>query len=204
MTSSCVRSCIAYRRVIDGEIVEFGTTGKLYNSNLLMYDRKTDTWWTQIGGLAVVGELTGQRLEAISIDIVVWRDWKTAHPDSEVLSQDTGFPRSYGTDPYGNYYEDTFIMFPLTDSDERIHPKTVVFGIEVDGQHKAYREDDLVAAGRIKDDFAGRLLAVERDASEMVAVTDLSTGDKIVKERDFWFAWNVFHPETALWGAPTS
>ncbi|KKK46955.1 hypothetical protein LCGC14_3160060 [marine sediment metagenome] len=96
-------SGIAYEGKINGEEVEFGTSGKLYNSNLVMYDRKTDSYWTQIDGLAIVGELTGTRLTPISIDTVVWQDWKEAHSDSEVLSQDTGFRRAYGTDPYGNY-----------------------------------------------------------------------------------------------------
>ncbi|MFQ6119316.1 MAG: DUF3179 domain-containing protein, partial [Methanosarcinales archaeon] len=95
-------SGIAYERTINGEEVEFGTSGKLYNSNLVMYDRKTNSYWSQIDGLAIVGELTGTKLTAVSIDTVVWRDWKKAHPDSEVLSQDTGFIRPYGRDPYGN------------------------------------------------------------------------------------------------------
>jgi hypothetical protein len=69
-------SGIAYERKINGEEVEFGTSGKLYNSNLVMYDRKTNSYWTQIDGLAIVGELTGMKLTPISLDTVVWRDWK--------------------------------------------------------------------------------------------------------------------------------
>jgi hypothetical protein len=61
-----------------------------------MYDRKTDTWWTQIDGKAIVGALSGEELTGVSIDTVVWRDWKEVHPDSEVLNQDTGFSRPYG------------------------------------------------------------------------------------------------------------
>ena len=83
--------------------MEFGTSGKLYNSNLVMYDRKTDTYWSQLDGLAIVGELTGMELIPVPIGTVVWRDWKKEHPDSEVLSQITGWSRPYGVDPYGNY-----------------------------------------------------------------------------------------------------
>ena len=131
---------------INGKRVEteFGTSGKLYESNLVMYDALTDTYWTQIGGLAILGELTGQELIPISIDTVVWRDYKTLNPDAEVLSQDTGINRNYGRDPYGNYYEDSFLIFPVKNSDNRIHAKTVVFGIEVNGNYKAYQEDDLL------------------------------------------------------------
>src|SRR3989338_1264282 len=141
-------SGIAYERKIEinGEKVEtrFGTSGKLYNSNLVMYDEKTDTYWQQIDGKAIVGELTGQELKEISIDTVVWRDWKSSHKDSEVLSKETGFSRQYGKDPYGNYYEDSFLIFDVENQDNRIHPKTVVFGIGVNGEFKAYREEYLI------------------------------------------------------------
>jgi len=192
-------SGIAFERTINGEEVEFGTSGKLYNSNLVMYDRKTDTYWTQIDGKAIIGPLTGMKLTPISIDTVVWRDWKVAHPDSEVLSQDTGFRRSYGRDPYGSYYEDSFLIFPVESEDNRVHPKTVIFGIEVDGFYKAYGEDDLIELGEIEDSVNGVPVKVTRDDAGIVKITNLDTREEIVKERDFWFAWYAFHPETELY-----
>jgi len=192
-------SGIAYRRSFDGEAVEFGTTGKLYNSNLVMYDRKTDTWWTQIDGKAIVGELTGQELTAISVDTVSWREWKKVHPDSEVLSRDTGFSRNYGRDPYGSYYEDSYLMFPVEHDDQRIHPKTVIFGIEVKGVYKAYKEQDLTQKGTFEDSVAGVTVRISRDAAGIVTFTELGSGREIVKERDFWFAWYAFHPDTLLY-----
>ena len=196
-------SGIAFERTIEingkREEVEFGTSGKLYNSNLVMYDRKTDTYWTQIDGRAIVGELAGQELREISIDTVAWRDWKKAHPDSEVLSQDTGFNRQYGKDPYGNYYEDSFVMFPVEAKDDRVHPKTVVFGIEVNGAYQAYKEEDLIGVGTVTDVVGGVNIKVERDAVGIVKVTNVDTGEEIVKERDFWFAWYAFHPDTILY-----
>jgi hypothetical protein len=192
-------SGIAYRRELNGEAVEFGTTGRLYNSNLVMYDRKTDTWWTQIDGKAIVGELTGQELTEISIDTVVWREWKAVHPESEVLNQDTGFSRPYGRDPYGTYYEDSFLMFPVENEDQRIHPKTVIFGIEVDGVYKAYLEEDVIRKGTFEDNVAGRSIRVTRDSAGVVTFTHPDTGREIVKERDFWFAWYAFHPDTLVY-----
>jgi hypothetical protein len=202
-------SGIAYESIIDvvdedGEkirkTVEFGTSGKLYNSNLVMYDRETQTYWTQIDGLAIVGELTGQKLNAISIDTVVWRDWKKVHPDSEVLSQETGHFRSYGTDPYGNYYEDSFLIFPVENEDDRIHPKTVIFGIEVGGVYKAYQEDDLIENPLIEDTVNDVNLIIKRDEVGIVSITKADTNEEVVKERDFWFAWYAFHPDTELYG----
>jgi hypothetical protein len=192
-------SGIAYEGKIGGEAVEFGTSGKLYNSNLVMYDRKTNSYWSQIDGLAIVGELTGTRLTPISIDTVVWRDWKPAHPDSEVLSQETGFSRPYGVDPYGSYYEDSFVFFPVENEDDRIHAKTVIFGIAVNGVYKAYQEDDLIELKTIEDTVGGVRIKVERDDAGIVGITNLDTGEEIIKERDFWFAWYAFHPETELY-----
>ena len=198
-------SGIAYKGEveIDGKRVEteFGTSGKLYNSNLIMYDALTDTYWTQIDGLAIVGELTGQKLISISIDTVVWRDWKNSllSLNSEVLSQDTGMNRNYGRDPYGSYYEDSFLIFPVDNSDNRIHEKAVVFGIEVDGKYKAYQEDDLIELREISDEIAGIKIKIERSTEGIVKITNLETGEEIIKERDFWFAWYAFHPDTDLW-----
>lgn len=192
-------SGIAFERKLNGEWVEFGTSGKLYNSNLVMYDRKTNSYWTQIDGLAIVGELTGTRLKPVSIDTVVWRDWKVAHPDSEVLSQQTGYSRPYGKDSYGSYYEDSFLFFPVEAEDDRVHPKTVIFGIEVNNIYKAYREADLKELKAIEDTVGGIKIKVERDNSGIVRITNLDTGEEIVKERDFWFAWYAFHPDTNLY-----
>jgi len=185
---------------VDGKMIEseFGTSGKLYNSNLVMYDRETDTYWSQIDGKAIVGKLTGQELKDISLDTVVWRDWKKAHPDSDVLSQKTGHSRNYGKDPYGNYYENSFLFFPVENEDERIHPKTVIFGIHVDGVYKAYKEDDLKKTSKIEDIIGKKKIIVERDEVGVVKIID-SSGKEIVKERDFWFAWYAFHPDTLLY-----
>ncbi len=164
-----------------------------------MYDRKTITYWSQFDGLAIVGELSGQKLTPVSIDTVVWRDWKREHQDFEVLSQDTGYRREYGRDPYGSYYEDSFLRFPVENEDGRIHPKTVILGIEINGVYKAYQEDDLKELGVIEDTVAKVRIRVERDDSGAVSVRNLETGEEIIEERGFWFAWYAFHPETELY-----
>ena len=192
-------SGVAFERVINRETVEFGTSGKLYNSNLGMYDRKTDTYWSQIDGLAIVGELTGMKLKMVRIDTVTWGEWKKAHPDSEVLSQDTGFSRAYGTDPYGGYYESDFILFPVENEDDRIHSKTVVFGVEINSAFKAYREDDLKQVKVIEDTVGGVNIRIERENAGTIMATNLDTGEEIIAERGFWFAWYAFHPETGLY-----
>lgn len=192
-------SGIAYERTIDGEEVEFGTSGKLYNSNLVMYDRKTNSYWSQIDGKAIVGELTGKELKAISMDTIAWRGWKEKNKDAQVLSKDTGFNRPYGNDPYGNYYEYSFLLFDVENSDNSVHPKTVIYGIEIDGRYKAYKDKDIALNSSLEDEVNGTKIKIEKDDIGQVAVTNLKNNKEIVKERDFWFAWYAFHPDTSLY-----
>lgn len=144
-----------FERVIQGEAVEFGTTGKLYQSNLLMYDRLTDTYWSQALGAAVKGPLSGDRLDRVPFDIASWGDWKDLHPETVILSTDTGHIRSYGVDPYGTYYTDPRIIFPVDNPDDRMHPKEIVIGLGLGGIHKAYRQADIESEVAINDSLGG-------------------------------------------------
>src|SRR3989338_4273965 len=112
-----------FDRNVDGKITEFGTSGKLYNSNLVMYDRNTDSQWSQALGVAITGQMTGYTLKRIPFDVARWSDWKSLYPDTLVLTTDTGFSRAYGSDPYGNYYTDSRIIFPVENKDDRLFLK---------------------------------------------------------------------------------
>jgi hypothetical protein len=91
------------RPLIDGELLDFGTSGKLYHSNLVMYDRQTGSYWAQAIGQAIVGPLVREQLEFIAARLLSWEDWRAAHPDGLVLSTETGFARDYGANPYAGY-----------------------------------------------------------------------------------------------------
>ncbi len=98
---------IAFDRNFDGQVLEFGTTGQLRHSDLVMYDRQTETWWQQATGEGLVGEYAGERLTLVPATVMSWRDVKEQRPSARVLSRDTGFPRDvtkrYGTNPYQGY-----------------------------------------------------------------------------------------------------
>lgn len=140
-----------FDRTIDGAETEFGTSGKLYNSNLVMYDRNTDSMWSQALGKAIVGDLTGYELQKIPFDLAKWSDWKMLHPDTLVLSTDTGFSRPYGTDPYGDYYTDSRIIFPIKNTDDRMHPKEIILGFEDKNSFKAYKLSDIESQKIVND-----------------------------------------------------
>ncbi|GAH38049.1 unnamed protein product, partial [marine sediment metagenome] len=94
---------IAFERTVDGEVLDFGTTGRLRFSNLIMYDRQTETWWQQASGEAIAGYLTGTQLAFLPASIISWEEFKSSFPDGTVLSRETGFNRSYGRNPYTGY-----------------------------------------------------------------------------------------------------
>jgi len=103
----------------DGRVLDFGTTGNLRNSDLVMYDRQTESWWQQITGEAIIGELTGTKLDFIPAPLVSWKDFMEAHPDGQVLSRETGFQRAYGRQPYILYDSSDPFLFS-GDVDERL------------------------------------------------------------------------------------
>ncbi len=96
-------TAIAFDRTVDGTVLSFGVSGFLRNSDLVMFDDETESFWQQITGEAIVGVRTGTNLELLPSSIVSWEDFRTSFPDGSVLSQDTGFSRPYGRNPYVGY-----------------------------------------------------------------------------------------------------
>jgi len=120
---------ISYRRpTVDGELLDFGTSGKLYRSNLVMYDRQTTSYWPQAFGRAVVGPLLGMELEPVATRLLSWADWRSAHPDGLVLSQRTGHVRRYGSNPYVGYEDEERPPLFTGEPDPRLRATEHVLG----------------------------------------------------------------------------
>jgi Protein of unknown function (DUF3179) len=96
-------TAIAFDRRLDGQVLDFGTTGNLRDSDLVMWDRQTESWWQQLTGEAIVGELTGKHLAMLPATIVSWAEFRGRYPAGQVLSRATGFLRDYGRNPYVGY-----------------------------------------------------------------------------------------------------
>lgn len=133
-------TAVAFERPkIEGEITTFGTSGKLINSNLLMYDRKTESLWPQVTGVALTGSEKGHSLQRIPAQIVSWTDFVTAHPDGTVLSRDTGHERRYGDNPYPGYDDvDKSPFLYSGEIDGRLAAMERVLGVAVDGDVVAF------------------------------------------------------------------
>jgi len=134
------KSAILYDRILEGKLLSFGNTGALYESTLLMYDRETESSWAQIGGRAIEGELKGKRLKALPSTTTRWKDWKNLHPDTLVLSLDTGHRRNYESNPYETYdrKKEALPPFPISLIDKRLPPKELIVGVNFNDVKKAY------------------------------------------------------------------
>jgi Protein of unknown function (DUF3179) len=123
-------SSLVFDRRVRGRTLTFGTTGNLRNSDLVMWDRQTESWWQQLTAEAVVGELTGTRLAVLPSQVLSWADFKRLHPDGDVLSRDTGVARDYGRNPYEGYDQPDSQPFLFDGkTDDRLPPKERVIAV---------------------------------------------------------------------------
>lgn len=191
-------SGITYKRILNGEEVQFGVSGKLYNSDLLMYDRKTESLWSQITGGAVVGPLAGKKLEMLDANLIDIKTLAKNYPNALVLSKDTGFDRDYTRSPYGDYDKSSQIYFPVENTSDKLFTKDRVIGIEINGKFKAYKFETVKQKGEINDQAFGEIinLKVDDKGNIMVAKTN---GEKLRFINTFWFAWVAFHPDTEIY-----
>ena len=189
-------SGLAFDPVVDGEVVEFGVSGLLHNSDLVMYDRKTESLWQQITGEAILGDQLGNTLTLVPSTLTEWKTWREAHPETLVLSPDTGFQRDYfGAPPYAGYEETDRLMFPTTRRDFSIPPKTVVFGFDLDGTTLAVQEATLDERPEIAFEGSDQDWTIQRHGDGSVTATT-AEGQVHTAIRLFWFAWYNFNPDT--------
>lgn len=138
------RSGIVYDRRLDGRPLTFGNTSALYQSDLVMFDRETGSYWWQVAGRAIVGSLSGKRLRTLPSTTTRWAEWLAAHPDTKVLSRDTGFRCTYTVDPFisltASLNEGRF-PFPVSGpgrDDRRLQPGEVVLGVAIGDESVAF------------------------------------------------------------------
>lgn len=132
------QSPIVYDRQVGKGAATFAVSGQLYQSNLLLYDKKTESLWSQILGEAVAGPMVGQKLQAMPSVITTWATWRKSHPDTLVLDENTGYSRNYRIDPYADHEKSDKAMFPVSELDSRLPAKTRILGVTVDGQDEAF------------------------------------------------------------------
>lgn len=148
---------LVFNREVNGEILRFGVSGNLRNSDMVMWDNQTLSWWQQFTGEAIVGELTGTQLEIVPAQLVAWQDFKAAFPAGVVLSTNG---RSYGLNPYAGY-DSSPRPFLFTDTpDPRLPALGRVLGYETEETAKAYPLETIAEMGLIEDTLEGHAVVI--------------------------------------------
>lgn len=183
---------------------DFGVSGLLYNSDVLLYDRESESLWSQVLAEAVTGPRIGERLEVIPSRHTTWGAWRERRPGTEVLSRDTGSLRNYDRDPYAGYEKNPKVFFPVAHpvKEGRLHAKERVLGVTVGEKAKAYPFSALAERGEesFADSVAGKDLVVHWDADGEVAWVTGADGAEHPSVDGFWFAWYAFYPDTEVLG----
>ena len=162
-----------YAREIEGEEFSFGVSGKLIRNVLVMYDRQTESYWSQLLGESVAGTMVGTKLEFLPSWMMTWERWKEIHPDT--LALDKGGRRG-GRDSYEGYYlSDRAGVIGKTNDDDRLVTKEFVIGVELDNEAVAYPFSVLNEKPIVNDSIDGK---------EMVVVFDRDGGSGLVYDRN--------------------
>ncbi|CAA0096204.1 Uncharacterised protein [Halioglobus japonicus] len=193
---------LAFSATVGNQNLDFGVSGLLHNSDLLMYDRQTDSLWSQIPGRAVTGKMAGTELKRLPVVHLPWKEWQRQYPDSEVLSLDTGSNRDYSRDPYAGYDRTERLFFPVSKSDRRYSRKTWVLGLQSNGVSKVWPFPELAkTGGKVMDTFAGQPVVIRYDAAQSTASAHDADGNLLPAVRAYWFAWYGFYPDTEVYKA---
>jgi len=183
----------------------YGVSGLLFNSNLILYDRETDSYWSQMLAESVRGPRAGEEARRLAVVETTWGNWRTMYPDSLVMDTQTGFSRDYTRYPYGSFRTDNNLIFPVSDRDERLHLKTRVLGVRIDEFSKVYPverftdqvevinevNNGYVVVGSSGRNFAMAFNAVLDDGTQLTfeAVAD---GGPVVMEDQEGTRWDIF------------
>jgi hypothetical protein len=191
---------MAFEATISGEVRNFGVSGLLYNSDVLLYDRKSNSLWSQIMSKAISGPMKGTDIAPVAIAHTTWRDWKTRYPETLVLTVNAILDFRYNSDPYARYQASDRLMFPVGRENGAYRNKERVLGLTIDGMHKAYPFRELRAAGefKIEDVINGRRVTIEWYEGEDYARVVDEYGEELPSVIVYWFAWYAFHPSTAV------
>lgn len=167
---------LTYSSAVYDRTDTFGISGKLWNSNTLMYDRATESLWSQLRGEAIEGTRVGTTLTRYPSRVMTWAEYKSEYSYGQVLSRSTGFDRDYTQDPYEGYDESQAIWFPLDHEDTRLAPKSLVYGASQAGTAMAFPVDSVEEFDTIQAIVADEVLVLA-----------------------YWFAWSAMYPETQIY-----
>lgn len=195
----CGTAMVFNRRVGDRTLT-LGVSGLLHNSDVLMYDRQTESLWSQLAMKAVAGPLVNTKLEWLVSEHLTWSAWKRKYPQGEVLAPPAGAQRDYSALPYAGYEQSPGTMFPVPANRTDLPRKDWVVGVIVEGVARAYPLKSLPPGQPVRDRINSAELGITFDpATQLAEVRRAESGEVLPSVKVYWFAWQAFYPETGLW-----
>ena len=181
-------SGIIYNSNVSGSSIKFGVSGRLYESNLLMYDDQTESLWSQIEGKALIGQYAGKTLEVLKSQLLTFAEVKQFHPETEILSQDTGYQRNYSYYPYGDYDINDDLYFPVTYKDRSLPLKEIMYAVSYKNIPVAFVWERLRTEGTASITLENGAELAANYADGNVIVLDPSDNE-IPGYFTQWFSW---------------
>lgn len=182
---------IVFDRRVGEEILTFKVSGLLYQSNLLMYDTKTESLWSQAKHEAVVGHFTGAKLNIMPMQVIAFKELKEKYSDSEILSENTGYSRNYRSNPYSGYEDTEDLYFPVSVSDKRYSAKEIMYVIPIEGKSVSIQQSKIQkGASSNKFSVLGKDLIIYRDGDEIRAEFNR---ELVPGYYEMWFSWATHH-----------
>ena len=204
-------TAMVFNRKINERLVDFGVAGLLFESDVLLYDRQTESLWSQLGMKAISGPMVGHELPWMVSELMTWEEWENNHPDGKVLSKKTGYDRPYFKNPYARYAQSRGVRFDVSRNRKELSPrnwarnrkelspKSWVLGTKVDGYPAAYELALFPPNTMVKDTVNGVDIYIKYDPKNRRAVVEHGeTGEIIPSVLSYWFAWQAFYPLTKL------
>jgi len=196
-------SATAFDRRIKAGEREFGVSGMLYNSNVLMYDRggRDESLWSQLHGEAVSGPSSGEVLKLLPVELTSWGSWRAAHPETTVMTLETGHQRDYRRSPYESYFQMDRLMFPVQPTSDRLPAKLKVLGLRLRNEAVAV---PVSLIGRTPEEFSvqvgSKTVQLQTDPAANTIRVLKADGD-VEWMYSLWFAWHAFHPHSTVYSA---
>lgn len=191
---------MVYSRKIADKVFTFGISGRLYKSNVLLYDHQSESLWSQLMEKAIAGPMVGTKLKKVVSVRLKWKSWRQKQQNTLVLSDDTGFDRDYATDPYEGYYRLGSLMFPVGDVRTDLPTKERILGLTVQGVAKAYAIAKISRQpGIIEDEIGDTFIRIHIGAGGEITDVTGERGESIPHIFSYWFAWQAFYPETVVY-----
>jgi len=185
-----------------GGVSTFGVSGLLYNSDVLLYDRVSESLWSQLMLKAISGQHRGEILTLLAATHTTWGEWQKRYPDTVLLSEASAPGVSYNKNPYADYEKSEQLWFPVQHKSADLRNKERVLGLSINGVAKAYPHSELSRSKGIVDDIVDgkKVRIVWSETSQSAYVLD-SEGQQLPTVSAYWFAWFSFHPQTQIYRA---